>query len=554
VVLGAIAAFGATVIRNGRSEAPDLDPRLVLVLPFSNLTGNPELERLGNMAADWISQGLAETGILRVVATIPIGANTETNPAIAAAEAGSLRQAGTTVSGSFYSVGDSVAFQAQVIESTSGEVLTSIGPVLASVLDPRAGVEVLRQRTTGALASVVDPLLASWVTATRLPPSYEAYQLFAQGFDAFFGSARPWDWDIAGFLSAADYFHRAADLDSTYVLPLLWEVYARRTGNDREGASSTLDDLTDRRDRMTRWEQNLLDALLPRQRDVLKRYAALSRLVAMTPGSEWNFRLAEVAALFGRYEEVVTLLDGITDPGWLDAWSPYWWLLIQARHFTGQYEREIQAVRSWRVRFPEAVWSDTEVAPLAALGRVEEALGLARTPGDFVLLVSELFNHGQHEAAQNVIRNHLPKVDLSDPSLLHPRREARLLSWTGRLAEAESLLVPHLEANPTDWDGWRVLVEVMLAKGDREEAVRISNHVAELDTRSPPLKAIGQAMILMHLGDRAGAVELMRTLYGENRWPEQLLLRLHKNGQVPQSMANYAPFQELVGWPPPAPN
>ena len=160
IVLGAIAAFGASVMRDGRGESSDLDPRLVWVRPFSNETGMPELERLGNMAADWISQGLAETGVVRVLATMPMRANAEINPAIAPASSSSIRQAGTTVSGSFYSIGDSVSFQVQVLESASGEVLASVGPVLASARDPRAGVEDLRQRTTGALASAVDPLLA----------------------------------------------------------------------------------------------------------------------------------------------------------------------------------------------------------------------------------------------------------------------------------------------------------------------------------------------------------------------------------------------------------
>ena len=268
MALGAMVVAGATVIRNGRADAPDLDPRLVLVRPLSNETGRPDLDRLGIMAADWISQGLAETGVVRVLATMPIGANAEIDPAIAPAQAGSIRNAGTTVSGSYYSTGDSVSFQAQVIESTSGEILASVGPVLASVRDPRAGVEELRQRTTGALASVVDPLLASWVAATRPPPSYEAYQLFAQGFDAFVGAATSGEdraryatplgtanfrVDRARYLTAADYFRRAADLDSTYALPLLWEVYARLNGYDGEGTASTLDDLTRRRDALTRW-------------------------------------------------------------------------------------------------------------------------------------------------------------------------------------------------------------------------------------------------------------------------------------------------------------
>ena len=489
VVLGAIGAVGASVMRNGRGESSDLDPRLVWVRPFSNETGRPELERLGNMAADWISQGLAETGVVRVLPTLPVGANAEIDPVIAPAQADSIRSAGTTISGSFYSMGDSVSFQVQVLESASGEILASVGPVLASLRDPRAGVEELRQRTTGALASAVDPLLASWVAATGPPPSYEAYRLFAQGFDAFFGASVS-GGGRARFLTAADYFRRSADVDSTYALPLLWEVYARANGGDRGGMDSTLDDLNRRRDALTRWEQNLLDAhLAHRDDDDLRQYAALSRVVAMTPGSEWNFKLAQVAESLGRFEEAATLLEGVTDQGWLAEWPPYWPLLIQVRHFAGQYERELRDARAYRAQFPD-VSSGRERRPLAALGRVEEALGLARTPGDFVALVSELFAHGHSEAAQGVIRNHLPKVDVGDPNRADAFRgrwrvelnKAILLFWTGRLTEAEDVLRRQLvEEERPRHRVWMLLAEVALAKGDREEAVRIFNHMAELE-------------------------------------------------------------------------
>ena len=145
---------------------------------------------------------------------------------------------------------------------------------------------------------------------------------------------------------------------------------------------------------------------------------------------------------------------------------------------------------------------------------------------------------------------------------------ARVLFRTGRLAEAENLLRPILEERPGEWNVWTLLVEVVLAKGDREEAVRISNHVGELpwpkwQPAGPDNQTFSRAMILMHLGDRAGAVEFLRPIFGPQRRPLQALMRLHRiqalmrlhrTAHVPQSMANYAPFQELVGWPPPLPN
>ena len=55
VVLVAIAAVGATVMRNGRRDAPALDPTRVLVDIFQNETGDPSLDPLGRMAS--VSRG-----------------------------------------------------------------------------------------------------------------------------------------------------------------------------------------------------------------------------------------------------------------------------------------------------------------------------------------------------------------------------------------------------------------------------------------------------------------------------------------------------------------
>ena len=131
-----------------------------------------------------------------------------------------------------------------------------------------------------------------------------------------------------------------------------------------------------------------------------------------------------------------------------------------------------------------------------------------------------------------------------------PYTKARVLFWTDRLTEAEDVLRHGLEENPTRFESLALLVEVVLAKGDREDAVRISNRVAELDTPALTRKASAGGMIRSHLGDNAGAVELMRSRLSSL----YLSGLLHSVVGVPQSLADYAPFQELVGWPPPAPN
>ena len=50
-----------------RARQPAANSHRVVVAAFENQTGDATLAPLGNMAADWITQGLSETGIVEVV-------------------------------------------------------------------------------------------------------------------------------------------------------------------------------------------------------------------------------------------------------------------------------------------------------------------------------------------------------------------------------------------------------------------------------------------------------------------------------------------------------
>ena len=63
LALLAVAAGGWLALR-GRQ--PAANPHRVVVAAFDNQTGDTTLAPLGNMAADWITQGLAQTGIVDV--------------------------------------------------------------------------------------------------------------------------------------------------------------------------------------------------------------------------------------------------------------------------------------------------------------------------------------------------------------------------------------------------------------------------------------------------------------------------------------------------------
>ncbi|MBA3969441.1 MAG: hypothetical protein H0X52_05005, partial [Gemmatimonadetes bacterium] len=205
---------------NLRSEgAASLNPKRVLVSVFENRTGDPALDPLGSMAADWITRGLSETGMVEVASfstaltsaqKVSAGGDPLTDLARVRALA-EAAGAGTVVSGAYYRQGGAIQFQAQVTDAVREKLLRTIEPVSVPGDSALRGVEDLRQRVMGALATVFDPKIASMSGHSR-PPTYAAYREYINGQALF----------IRGdFRAAIPHLSRAAALDTTFKFPLL---------------------------------------------------------------------------------------------------------------------------------------------------------------------------------------------------------------------------------------------------------------------------------------------------------------------------------------------
>ena len=245
-----LAIVGILVNRDRVADSPalDLESDRVLVMPFINHTGDPELDPLGPAAADWIVRGLDETDLVRAVLTM--GEEQRKNN-----EAGNLtdavrslaerNRAALAVVGSYQRQGDSLAFETQVIDTTTGELLREIPRIKTPTENPLSKMDELRRRTTGSVATVTDPRLRSWAGRASQPPSYAAYLLYDQGLEALLG-ARTAPFSLASgapgsrvrVREAAGYFYRAGTLDSGFNMALLWAAQAHYYGGDRVRSDS----------------------------------------------------------------------------------------------------------------------------------------------------------------------------------------------------------------------------------------------------------------------------------------------------------------------------
>ena len=124
------------------------------------------------------------------------------------------RKAGarTVVSGSYYAIGDSLQFRAQVSDAATGEVLSVMAPVTTPRSAPQAAFPLLRERVLGAIAVLADEAVPRAVGLRQRPPTYEAYRAFELGSQRFTRQ------DYAG---AIPLLRQAHEIDTTFMVPLL---------------------------------------------------------------------------------------------------------------------------------------------------------------------------------------------------------------------------------------------------------------------------------------------------------------------------------------------
>src|SRR5205809_4815065 len=161
LVLGvALALVGAgAAVRLLGNRGSQLNERRVVVAVIENHTGDRALDNIGHMAADWVTQGLAQTGLVEVVPSMSVMmAAGEHGPghldAAGLRALGRETGAGTVVWGAYYRQGDSVRFQIQISAAADGTVLRALDPVAGPLAQPLSAVEALRQRVMAALATL----------------------------------------------------------------------------------------------------------------------------------------------------------------------------------------------------------------------------------------------------------------------------------------------------------------------------------------------------------------------------------------------------------------
>ncbi|HKG91824.1 MAG TPA: AAA family ATPase [Gemmatimonadaceae bacterium] len=509
---------------DGRSGgAPEA--RRVVVGAFQNRSGRPELDRVRDIAVDWIVRGLDETGLVEIVGHRAGVGSGVAAPASdqALREAARAARAGTIVTGTLYQIGDSIELEAIVLDAGDGKLLRAVPAVRASAADPLPGVNRLRGQIVGAIAALVDPHYDPGGSGARPPPSYEAYLAFMRGQDAA---------ALGALGRAADEFRRAAAADSSYTLPLLRLTYIYYQMERCDRTDSIAGALDRRRSQLSRFEGYDLDRVLAWCRaDWNAAHDAARRMADLMPQSQpAQFTAARSATFINHPREALERLRSL-DParGRVLAGSAYWIFLVASQHAAGE-DGELRRTERRLAALPQDVLTIFARSYTAgALGRADD---LERAASDLIALhaasgsyddgenaslligLDELRVHSGADASRALSARLAARIGVDAPDgaagdTLRWMR-AELLYRAERWSEARAIAESMAERHPATWQVLTQRGRIAARLGDRALAARMSDALARLpELANQGSNLHGRAEIAAILGEREEAIRLL---------------------------------------------
>lgn len=232
----AISVVTYFIIKPSEAPAKEADSSIskslvesrIAILPFENKTNDPELDVLGDMAADWITNGLMNFEELKVVSFQNVKDH------IKYASLGNWKsfskQSGAEkiIKGSFYQQGEQLIFQSQVIDAVSGNIEFALSEITGSKSNVKKIVDDLKQRlmTLVAIGFELDQPLVQVFQSS--PPTFEAYQNYLRALDHF-GVDYP---------ECRKYLIKAIALDSSFYWPYSLYVFTYSNQGNYERADS----------------------------------------------------------------------------------------------------------------------------------------------------------------------------------------------------------------------------------------------------------------------------------------------------------------------------
>jgi tetratricopeptide (TPR) repeat protein len=532
-----------------------LDPNRVVVLPFENRTGDAELDVVGLMAADWLTQRLPdEVGVDFISSSSAVAASQRTGSGPdSSLEIARDFGAGTLVTGSYYRRSNQLQIKAELVATSNGKLLNSVEPATGPVAEPMVAVESLRQQILGLLAAR-DSKIAKFE-----PPTFDAYRELMAGLEIWLKDPE------LGLV----HFRKAAELDPDLVVARLLISHSLWALNRFDESTAVLDALDADRHLLGSFDRLCLDCvILRRQHRYEESLPLLREIVSLDPLNPIiTVGLVDALVWTNRPREAVETVEGLGGLHRLDL--PHFYRLPEALHMLGEHERELEVVRLALEKYPRyegeisyGLWRN-HIHALAALGRSDEVTSLIeRSPAHmrplrvFAALeaTAELRAHGWTRDAREFVDRFLerhPPPPSEGPWMRWQR--AVLLTMAGRDHDALPIfaeLAEDLEAAPALPDEYSAIPIFVGSPGivaarldDRETAESVLRQLEEMaGPRWYGADHYMRACIEAELGHRAAAVEQLHEMMLAGF---QFNQTLHRNPYL-EPLRGYEPFEEFL--------
>jgi tetratricopeptide (TPR) repeat protein len=516
------------------------DPKRVVVAGFENRTGDSALAPVSDIAADYVARGLAATRLMHEVYDARATAREVGKPVLMGAAEG-LRLAkrvgaGTVLSGSYYLEGDSLHFEAQLLDGQTGQLIVPLQPSIGLARERTRVVEQLRQRVMAGLAMVLSSEFDTWQAAS-LPPTYEAYQEMLAAKRSGFE-----------FAEAAEHYARAAALDTTFTGAQTARAVMLWLSNQCVEVDSIVGRLEPKRHVLPAADLSQLDlAAASCRNDADGALRAVREALESVPRSLYFTILGSVVALEHlRPEESLEILQQLDVEKLGLSKNPLYsdWLGM-TYHMLGDYQRELDV--------------SGHAGALAGLGRVAEAereatqaLPAQHTSGDpwpvpmsSECTALELQAHGYPEAARRVRERIIAWYGraINDATRDDSPCMAAYFSvfyYAGRWDAARAGYEHRLAEDSTSIKAHAALGALAVRRGDKAEADRME---AWLAAHEGARTSRARARMAALRGDRQRAVDLLREAF-EQRLAGRMFLHLDPDFE---SLRDLPAYRELLG-------
>jgi DNA-binding SARP family transcriptional activator/TolB-like protein len=498
---GAISApslWTAITSNTGPRQAETPASQHIAVLPFENLTGDPELDHVGRTASMVLTQALERTGLVTAknfqnawisfdyAQTQVEQGETSDLLGVFASEVG----AGTILHGAYEFDGGELCFNTCVSDAQSGNLIRQINPICGDRDSPRGVLEALQPRVMGAMAMEFDEALTPYVQQVVHTPTDEAARQFQQGARLYLGETR--------YAEGRDKFLLAHELDPDFATALIFAGWAQSNYRYDPGGRTLLDSIWglvfERRSGLTPYESafaSSYEAFL--KNDRRGHIAALEEACDIAPGEKACYNLAQAWSIYlNQPSRAVEVFTERLEPekGWMRGWGAYWNQYIGACLSSGQDSLALELIDQARPHYRNQLNLLRKRAyGLVGLGRVDEVFSiledsLGSSYGYLMEVGNVLDSHGYDEDAIRAWelayeRSEDRIVESPDNWLVH-RNRAWLAYLLGRLDQAEEHWGRAARLLPDDWRSRAALGMIAAKRGNHDEGRRM---IAWLDTQ-----------------------------------------------------------------------